>query len=446
MTTRFAAVAWYVLLQLALVSLLQAQTILYMPSSPEAIGRGGMYFSTNTDDPLAPMSNPGLLGFQVERNHLTVGFYPSKVSWLPYDSYYNDLELFYGYSGRAVSFGIDRSTMSRLLHSKNRFSLGLGYQETAYSYSYYRYFYSNNSRSEAKEKVKTINIGLGYHGEFLQAGIGMNVKTVDVNWFDNKTKFSANDFGLVLQSHLERAFWNNDSARDWKPFITPLIGYTLSNVGGQFRYDGSDNGQPLPRKYALSLNLSTGLKSQVFGKGDLDVIAVAVGEQIGDNLIEDNYRERMQLFNNPQDHQRNYYHKNPFGNLQPLNDFVLGKPHPWVSRQQGIEIALLETGYLRWGHVSTSYNYTYSYYSSEGGHYSAGFYVREKYSTNGFGLRLSGLLKILTAKQEVSKSSVISFLTHHLDLQYQYAIRHDDAGWQTDQDGTSFHEVAVLLR
>lgn len=422
MTARIAAVAVGVLLLFLDLPVLRAQDFLNMPSSPEANGRGEIFPSTDTDDPLAPLSNPGFMGFLAERNRVMVGFYPTHSSWKLPEGWGIPANL--GYAGRTLAIGFDQTTLQKYFGMSSPLSFGFGYQETKYDYGESRYRDDQNNLLgvyNPYERAIGFSIGAGYHGRILQAGLGLNHKYITMDYTPNGvTHTTSSDFGLVIQSSVEKLLWGNNSTRTWQPTITPMISYVLANVGPMVYYGDDDiYGSPLPRRSAVGLNLSLGLRTTYFAKARVPLLSISFGEQVGDDDLAS------------YSHSGGYYYKNPFGDLQPFNDLVLGKPHPQVARKQGIEISLLETAYLRWGHIKHDIRSNSSSY---------------EYTSSGYGIRLAGLLKILETESNLALSPFFDRLLHHIDLQYHYGTQHADPKYNTVSSGISYHEIALLWR
>jgi hypothetical protein len=410
------------LLTLAFAVSAFAQSSLTFLPSPESAGRGGLYVSGDTDDPLAPLSNPGLAGFLAERNLLSASFNPTHASWMDMSEYYWDEGYSHAprwkYASREINLGVSHEMLAQHIGWRVPLSVGLGYFETEYRLPDMWTFGPRGEQViKSAEKVNGANLGLSYQGQVVQAGVGWAFKSIHLNSITGVANPTASDGGVFVQASPCKLFSDRSESGDWRPYMKPSVGYSIANVGGEFRFEGDARNTPLPRTSALTLGLAMGLRSTRIG-GGMEVFGVQVGEQVTNDLV------AYQAYN-----EHNY--KGPFGDVQPFNDLVMGESHPQVGRNQGLELSLLELAYLRWGHVRTPRD-------SFGGW--------NQYSTSGYGLRLSGLLKLVGASTSGGLSKVANAVVKHVDVQYQYASSHHDGGFSPLTDGATYHQINLLWR
>jgi hypothetical protein len=390
-----------VLVYLFLARGLCAQDFLNAPPSPEANGRAGIYFSGDTDDPLAPLSNPALLGLMAERNHLMAAFYPQRANWEQLNAWgpASGGE----YSSRAILVGYNRA---KLGHS--HFSLGLGYQEV----------YLDRYRAYDNTRGVSASAALHYREMQLAAGINFRSGANYTNVFD---------LGLFYQILLDRAFSerNLSYARDGiapRPFGTLSIGYVMRNLGSTVPGPRTDEQTfvspvPLPRRATLGFALQTGLHAAHPLSDDWQILSLSVGIEAEDNLVH---------YLSPFGYGGDWNYKGMLGNINPAINLILGKSDDISGLKKGFEFGLAEAVYLRWGSVADD-----------------GWYLGGS-NTQGFGVHLAGFFKFATLDDQVLTNKISGYVARHIDIQYNQSTRHDHH--PNPLDGLTYHELALLFK
>jgi len=372
-----------------------AQELLMMPPSPEANGRAGVYFSGDSHDPLAPISNPGLLGLMANHDRLLVSAYPARAKWSVFD-----MKPF-GYSSRSVQLGFDQRAMQRFLRTSLPLSFGFGYQETNLDLGDLRFVDENGHETgtggKSYENTRGFDMAVGLNYRRFQAGLGFTHKLTTMHWGspDDYSNF-ASDVGAIVQARLERFFYHTDPVFEngqfrAQPFGTVSLGYTVANLGPKLRLKDSFRADPLERTATMSLGGEIGLKAAHPVEADWRLVSFGAGVQTRDLLIA---------------HDGEHY-KSLLGDIHPLRNLVLGKGNDQLGMYTGFEVGILETFYYRVGRA-----------------HDDNFYWRGT-DTEGYGFSLGGLLKLAELSPRVRAGGIASVLARHLDLRLDYSSRKD---------------------
>jgi hypothetical protein len=318
--------------------------VLNAPMSPEANGTAGLYTSSNTDDPLAPISNPALLGLMAERNRLMVGFYPQRMSWgvLPRPEGGYDFTM--THSARSLYLGFDRATLDKYFKTNLPLSFGIGYQEVYYNMGELDGVDPSGnviSHYHSYERSRGYTMSAAAHYRYVQASIGLGQRFTTLNYpiGVGAIHLTSSDLGLYVQSPLERLFYKRDLVSDGRalyvrPFCTPAVSYALMNLGSRYMFPTTDIRQPPPREAKLGWNVSAGAHAAhpVSGQ-DWRLISVAYGVEAEDALVA----------------RDGYHYQGLFGDIRPGTNLLLGKRNDGVLLRQGFEIGVAELVYYRSG-------------------------------------------------------------------------------------------------
>ncbi len=411
---------WTVLLLLCLTTLASAQFELVFPPSPQANGRGGIYPTGQTDDPLASLSNPALLGLMAERNQVMAAFYPHHAEWHPFSV------LTIGYASRALAYGFDRPTLGKFFDCKTPFSFGIGYQEAMLDLGETQRTdeYGNSLGSFKATKVQRgLTLGIGYHHARGQAALGLSH-----GWAHHALGFSdatlrPTNLGLYGELFLER--WRYPSPPVYaaphlitQPFLHLSGGYALLNLGPAYRYhESSDEFQslssdpePMPRTARLSLGFSTGLKASHPLADEWELISVAAGIQVQDALVDYSGAD-------------GYKYRGPLGGIRPLKELVLGQSDRDIGISKGFELGLMETFYIRSGRANDAS--PWAWYDMQ---------------VSGYGLRLSGILKLIALDPARRQDGTFTAILKHLDIAYDHAAFAESG---SSLDGTTLNQLSL---
>jgi hypothetical protein len=375
--------------------------------SADANGQGNASISRIADDPFAIILNPAQLGFSDKRINAVFAFYPTKTQWLPGFGL-DDLTL----NSRVVSAGINLERLIAiplsigLAQSRVDFNLGTlirtgANMDTLGFYNPYEY-------AEANSIGVGVDLGIRF-------AFGITVRKI-VSYLvppgaaDGAEAISAKawsyDYGLLLQLPLSEFI---KKAPEAVPGVTPIfdisIGTVLSNVGGKITYIDPSQGDPLPRSISLGTTLDFGLVSSHIG---LKFFALSWSRQ-SDNLLVG--RDSLSS-----------YYRGGFGDIDFTQNIIMGKRTTRTDLSQGWELGMAETAFARGG----SFKGTGSRF----------------YTTAGFGLRTTGLFKIL--KEKLRENTVWSFIVSHFDFRYDHSEL-ETSGLDSPLANTKFSSIALKV-
>ena len=376
-------------------------------SSAQLNGTAGTLMSSSLTDPLTCMTNPGALGRMAQYSRVSGEFNTERTQWLPG---FDLLDIHY--SARALSFGSDAGQLFD--KQPSNFFLGLGYNEA------YLDLGETTRRGPNNEPLGTFHSwervqGLTFAGSYVRPihlSFGLTMKHAVSELGQSEAKAFANDFGVLAS--LPKA-WRRSSAL--QPFLSPTIGYALTNVGGEVRYTGSTRGDPLPRTATVSLSLAGGL-NMPDARGDWHILAMEYAVQGQDELI-------------TVDNSHGDYHYQWFtGDINVFSDLLLGQANDRIIKRRGWEVGFLDMFFVRHGS-----------YEDVGDDWH--------YKTDGNGVRLHGLLRLIERlSPELKAEHVWSFVIAHLDFAY------NESRWQQNRsnyfysaiDNTSFRQLSLYFR
>ncbi len=340
-------------------------TFLTLPSSPTANGYGGVLLPTALNDPLAALVNPAALGLQAQQSRGNAAFYPQRTQWAPSFDFSPHMR----YSARALNLGMGTAILGRWLHHPTRFSVGVGYNEILFDYGETTRRNQYNEpvgSSHPLERMNGLSLGIGYHGD-VEAALGFSVKYVTSDFGETESGqmkdavFSHDIGGTVQWPLLGRSSADSAPQTGLTPYVTPAFSYSITNIGPAVNYlNQPAQGDPQPRTEHVTFGLASGITLHEADQREWRLISLELGLQAEDELI--TYEE--------------YYHYQwPFADINPLRDMLLGKANDRILKRRGGEVSLLEIFSIRRGSVEAT-----------------GDHLR--YDSRGFGIRLSGVLKL----------------------------------------------------
>lgn len=402
----------------------QAQSITMFPASPQANGRGGVYTSPDNADPLAPLSNPGLLGLMAEHNRIMVAFYVDKTQKEPDPLDSGDWVNGYRLTSRAVYLGFNRHDLGKWFKRDVPFSFGIGYHETGFVNPGLndwgsRDEFSNSRRVEAESRG--FSLALGAHYPNIEAGAGLNLKFIRRN-AEPRTNTYVTDFGFYVHSP-----WQTPLTEGPGPclFIAPALSYSLLNVGPLIPTAESPTGAPPERTAKFGLAFAAGLDSRNPMGDPWRVFSVEAGAE-GEDLLVDYSHDAVR-------------YQGALGDISPINDLILGDDNFKTTKRQGLEIGLIEAFYVRVGNYRLAEQVV-----------SYGRGPLELH-TKGFGFRLAGALKLLRGDATIHANRTVSFIAQHMDIQYDVStitnldyFHGNGPDWKYDE--ITYHGLTLLWK
>jgi hypothetical protein len=338
-----------------------------------------------------------------------VSFYPTKILWLP-GLGLNDLT----FNAYVVSGGINLETYTSL-----PVSIGIGYSRVDLNLGQF------NRTSTSPDIVGTYtgeehhdawSIGFGWNlGVRLALGITFrkietNIPEVGAGQEQGNGHASAwsHDYGFLLNVPMIDLVTNKSELTSG---ITPLFdlsfGSALTNVGGTMIYIDEAQADPLPRNISIGTTVELGLK---YTRTDQKLLSFTWSRQ-SDNLLVGTDRWVK-------------FYRGGFGDIDFLKNIVQGKRTETIDLSQGWQIGIGEILFIRGGSFVGSGN--------------------RSFTTEGLGLRLSRIVKLLQGL-EVIKSNELSFIAEHLDICY------DRSDYKTTDvnhplDNTEFSSFTIVVK
>jgi len=356
---------------------------------------GGTSASQPTRDALAPISNPGQLGYFTLDNIFSASTYTPRTAWLPQ---YNIDGLTYG--TKAVNIGYNVRDLFSLPFS---LSAGVGYSEVRIDMGTFTLTNSSGptpigtfNSNETSESICAA-VGVEYYAKI---GVGLNFKRIASNLSPTVTEqgdgggpgtahASATDIGVLIDLPVARvasqlAGTSIDIAPNIAPFLDLSFGYVKANVGDKVVYDDEAQADPLPRTAIAGLGVEFGVSSHA-GPSEWKLASFRLARQADDLLIvryasgSSNYQSGL-------------------GDLKFVDNVILGKANDKATLRKGWQVGVAEFLYIRGGSVN-----------------GPGLV----YSTSGYSICLGGLLTLVGfVSPSLGKESWLGFVGDHFDIQY----------------------------
>lgn len=399
-----------------------AQNLIDRTVSPQAYGRAGVYTYEGNDDPLAPLNNPAYLGLLSEHNRYmgTMYTHPSRLGiWTP------DVKI----SARALNIGFDHRTIQRYFKIKLPLSVGFGYQEAFLDMGKVVKVDENGrtiGETDAFDRSRGLGIGAAMHGTCWLFSVGLATRYYNYEGSSQSTDYWGNDFGAILQFDLARVVDPHRSLfpatqRRLQPLCVASVGYSALRVGGKYFYTdqtGASHWYPQNRTGRLFLNLTGGLSIYHPIADHLQIITAGMAIEGIDNLS--TYRNS------------HYEYRNPIGNMHVFDDLILGHANNDIGKAKGFEFTIAELFSFRSGSAEEEW------------------YI--PYNTEGYGVQLNGMLKILCYNRDLNCSQTLQYLVKHVDIQYNWSVHRERErdnlyyGGQSVLDNVTFESIVLLWK
>ncbi len=387
-----------------------AVPFLQISPSPEANGQGCTSVSRTSDDPFAIYFNPAHLGISSIQSNIMFSFYPSKTMWLPglglNDLTYNALVLSGGanleeYLSLPLSVGI--------AYSRVDLNLGSFIRTSPYGPDVIGTF-----TGEEHNDAFSLGVGLDIG---IKVALGISFRRTESNLGNfgagtEQTSASVSawsrDYGLLINAPIVDLVTNES---ELIAGITPIcdlsFGSALTNIGDKISYVDRNQTDPLPRNISIGTSLEFGFK---YTRTDHKLISFTWTRQ-SDNLLVG------------RDTTGNSFYREMFGDIDFFKNIVQGKRTETIDLSQGWQVGIAEIIFIRGGSFVGTGN--------------------RSFTTEGLGLRLSGILKLL---QDIKvESNELSYIAGHFD------IRYDQSEYNTTEtghplDNTEFSSLTIVVK
>ena len=415
----------------------QAETalpFLLIKSSPEGNGMGGISASIITDNAMAMVANPGQLGLNSLNNYLSSGLYTPKSLWLP-PFQNNDLT----YNVGAINAGVN---LKKFFSLPFPVSVGLGYSRIFLNLGTFAVTLDDPTpiaTFEGHEKAENYSIAIGAE-YYIKLGLGINFKSIEsvlapISGLPGATgpnsnrkgiaNPTTNDIGLIAQlpvidvlSKIKNELFTFSPTL--KPLFDVTFGYTRSNLGDEtVIYIDPAQGDPLPRTATLGLSWKFGLVTHA-ASHDWEVVSFTLAREAEDVLVK-RFPAQIDtmgnIISNP-----TFQYQDGAGDIQFFKNVIMGEGNDDVTLHKGWQLNVGEILYIRGGSVN-----------------GTGLV----YLTDGFGLRLSGVFRLIeTLDRTATSSPFFQFITSHIDLRFDHASEKSDS----PRNGTSYSGLNLIIK
>jgi len=406
--------------------------IMEVPTSADANGMGGIAASLPSDYAASTLANPAQLGIFSLSNFFNASTYATKPP--------APLSLAMGNGANLNSSGANiGANLKQILGLPFELSLGAGYSRVFLDQGTIPITTEQNPDGIGTinlwERQESYTIGAGIDW-FVKLGLGYNFKTVDLvepafnlgGAYSLNYNLKAHDYGFMVQIPvMEIASAYADHQIMLSPKLQPAfninIGYSRRNIGD---YPSTAYGPPtpspaLPRSVTLGVNFEFALKTTIENR-EWNLFSVTWAREAEDYLLSESFSSFYDSVRAPQYYIK-YSYRSGLGNIQPIDNLILGRTYGKVDLRKGWQIQLADFLYLRSG---IYYGMTFQYPTT----------------TYGVTLKLNGLIKFLSAFDIIDiQKGPLAFLVDHFDLQYHYS----EYGSGTNT-GTTFKAINLVIK
>lgn len=397
--------------------------------SPESNAMGGISSTLITENALATSYNPGHLGLFALTHSLNAGMYLSAPQLYYSGAFQNPL-----YNALAGNIGFN---LGNLLHTQVPLSLGLGYAKsflTELKWKYRGQFEPSIFEQSATAQTISLGFAIDY---IIRFGMGINYKYINSTTYvtgSNRPLAVATapawDWGLILEVPLVRIIslpvkLEDQTTPSSKPFLNIITAYNLQNVGHGFEAEYISDFYPLPREATLGLSVRLGVISHT-EQYDWEYISLIAVREANDLLARWPPQDTTFGVNGPGTFVVNDPHpeyEGLTGAIQFFKNVIMGQSNGKVEIRNGLQVNLGDVLYIRAGSIENA---------------------MESVSTSGFGLHVSGMLKLIDQfNPSWVSEGACKFLFKHVDIQFDYA--HFNSS-QLSRDNTTFESLNIILK
>ena len=371
-----------------------ALPFLLLPVSPETNGMGGITSSFISTHPLAPVSNPAQLGLFSLTNFANAGIFLQETNVSPW------LGLAYPlYRAFAVNAGIN-------LHEYTGLPLGVGIGYSRIHMDLGEFIVTNPSgpqeigRVHEYEVADNISLAIGIDSG-VKIAVGASIKFINSHLgmmgsesgvAEGPASVTGYDFGILMKVPIaDLASRAGASLAIPSLHVAPLLdltlGYSKNNLGDRITYVDPNQADPLPRTASLGAGIEAGIVSTLVPDG-WKLLSGGLYREAGDILV---------LRHGPGG---TWEYTGGVGDVDFIDNVIAGKPGSTITQRKGWQIDVGEFLLFRGGSVHEPY---------------------AEYTTTGFGLKLGGLLKALSAFALEKKGTWADYLMENLDLRYDWS-------------------------
>ncbi len=380
---------------------------------------GGVSSALVSAHPMAPVGNPAQLGHFSLVNFVSGGMYLSERNPYPL-SVISDLS----FSTFALNAGLNLDPYLGL-----PLCAGIGYSRVRYGLGELVITGPGGpeplGRIEPYEASDNISLGIGFSDSCVEFDAGVSLKFLNSHLaaigtegelFVGSARATAYDLGFLLRVPVVGIASTAGAdlsipSMQLQPLLDLTVGFGRSNVGDRITYADPSQADPLPRQATLGVGVEAGVVSTLI-PGGWKLIGAALVREASDLLV-------------LRHSDGTWEYQGWFGEIRFIDDVVLGKTAANVTQRKGWQIDIAEVFSLRGGSVTGPFNGT---------------------TTSGFGVRLGGLLKFLSAVGVEDNAPLLAFFRENVDLRFDQGREEYAPGLFSPSPSATYSSLSLYLK
>ncbi len=380
---------------------------------------GGVSSAFVSTHPMAPVGNPAQLGHFSLTNFVSGGIYVSERNPYPL-SFVSDLSL----STFAVNAGMNLDPYLGV-----PLGVGIGYSRVRFGMG--EYFITDPAGPtpigtfEPYDLCDNISLGIGSSMLWVEFDAGVSLKLLnshlavvgtEAEQSAGSASATAYDLGFLLRvptvgiASVAGVDLSIPSLHI-EPLLDLTVGFARSNVGDGITYIDAAQAEPLPRQGTLGAGVEAGVVSTLL-PGGWKVVGASLVREANDLLVVRRSDGTWEYLGGA-------------GDIKFVDDVILGTTAPNVTQRKGWQIEIAEIFSLRGGSVTGPYS---------------------DYTTSGFGVRLGGLLKFLSAVGLEQRAPWLVYIRENVDLRFDQSKEDYAPGFFSLAPSAPYSSLSLIMR
>jgi hypothetical protein len=400
MKTRFLALvicAQVVAVGSATAQLEAAISFLNISASSEANGMGGTTVAVMREDPLGFVRSPGMIGLQSLTTNVRGSMYAKKSAWLPV---WGLSELTFNASGASIGL-----LLNDVVELPVKIGVGIAYHWVDFDMGTFSVTSTagpnvlQTVHAEQKASGLTFGVGVdvgiriafGYTARFITSDLGAVGPESGGEYA--AARVNGSDVGvsiLIPGADLIEAM--SGTSLEFGPGLRPTFdlsgGAAWNNIGNSVTYVDAAQPDPFPRTGRAGIGIRAAIVAHRWG--DWGLLSFLWSREAEDKLLD----RRTD---------GTWTYRSGLGKIGIFENIVGGKLSDDVGLRAGGQVDIGEVLAIRWGRVQRD------------------VFTSGTYETQGYSIRLTGLLKGAAALFEDDVPDVMRFLRDHIDFEYHFA-------------------------
>ncbi len=380
---------------------------------------GGVSSALVSAHPMAQVGNPAQLGHFSLSNFVSGGIYVSERNPYPM-SFAPDLS----FSAFAVNAGMN-------LDPYIGFPLGVGIGYSRVRYGMGKFILTAPGSPLAIGTVvpydlcDNISLGIGFSESWVEFNAGVSLKLLnshlgvigtEAEQSAGSASATAYDLGILLRIPAvgvasEAGANLSIPSLHIEPLLDLTFGFARSNVGDRITYFDPAQADPLPRQGTLGAGVEAGVVSTLV-PGGWKLIGALIVREASDLLV-------------VRHSDGSWEYQGWTGDIRFINDVILGTTAPNITQRKGWQIDIAEIFSLRGGSVTGPYS---------------------DYTTSGFGVRLGGLLKFLSAVGLEQRAPWLVYIRENVDLRFDQSKEDYAPGFFSLAPSAPYSSLSLIMR